>query len=61
MSPEEYQEQVYLLSKQMNRCKNSEDRIRLQAKIDALEIKYDFSRRSIGRPEQKLAQYGVIV
>jgi len=60
MSPEEYMDKRELLLKQWGRCKNEEDMSRLQSKIDALDVKYDFSRRHIGRPEQKLQQYGVV-
>lgn len=60
MTPEEYMEQRETLSRQFFRCKNNDDRKRLQSKIDALDVKYDFSRRHIGRPEQKLQQYGVV-
>lgn len=62
MSPEEYMDKRKLLFKQLNRCKNSEDRIRLQAKIEKLDSTFEngFFRQDIGRPEQKLAQYGVV-
>lgn len=62
MSPEEYMDKRELLLKQQHRCKNDEDRARLQAKIEKLDSTFEngFFRRDIGRPEQKLQQYGVV-
>lgn len=64
MTHEEYMDKRELLLKQLNRCKNDEDRARLRAKIEKLDdsFKTDFYGHlaMTSRPEQKLQQYGVV-
>ncbi len=64
MTPEEYMDQRETLTRQFRRCKNNEDRERLQSKIEKLDVafKVDFYGHVaiVDRPEQKLQQYGVV-
>ena len=64
MTPEEYTDQRETLTRQFRRCKNNEDRERLQSKIgkldDSFEREFYGHVATAGRPEAKLQQYGVV-
>lgn len=61
MTYDEYLELHENLLTHLSRCKNEADTKRIISKLDKLEIKYDFPRREIGRPEAKLQEFGVMI